>query len=108
MDDLERLADLLEQMNRVGNEIAQRIQRPALTGHLGEFIASRIFRIDLEASATSRSKDEHFRDGPLAGRSANVKCYPKIETLDIRPQGGWRGCSSGRQTWKRFSTRRPG
>ena len=32
--------------------------------------------------------DGHFADGPLAGRSVNVKFHPKLEgLLDIRPDG---------------------
>lgn len=65
-------------------ESSQFIKRPALTGHLGEFIASRVFAIDLEASATSRGMDGRFHDGAVAGRSVNIKCYPKLATLDIR------------------------
>jgi hypothetical protein len=84
MEDLQRLALLLKQMNTIGNEISKIIQRPALTGHLGEFIAGRIFDIDLEPSATSRGKDGRFRTGVLVGQTVNVKCYPKLESLDMR------------------------
>jgi hypothetical protein len=79
--ELNRLADLIRQMNRTGSEIAALIGRPALQGHVGEFIASRIFDIELETSATQRALDGHFRSGALAGRSVNVKWYGKRENL---------------------------
>jgi hypothetical protein len=47
------------------------------SGHLGEWIASQIFDIQLEASAVTAAVDGRFRGGPLAGRSANVKWYLK-------------------------------
>ena len=84
MDDLQQLSSLLKQMNVVGNQIAKLIERPALTGHIGEFIASRIFEIELERSATSRGKDGVFRTGTLLGKAVNIKYYPKLETLDMR------------------------
>ena len=84
MHDLKELASLLKQMNVIGNQISEVIKRPALTGHIGEFVAGRIFNIALERSATSRGKDGHFQDGPLAGKSVNIKYYPKLETLDMR------------------------
>lgn len=86
MDDFDRLATLLRKANELGEQISTIIRRPALTGHLGEFIASRVFCIDLEASANSRGIDGRFRDGPLDGRTVNIKCYLKLETLDINPQ----------------------
>ncbi len=72
-------------MNAIGEEITQIIRRPALTGHLGEFVASRVFEIVLEPSANSRGIDGRFRHGQLAGKSVNIKCYLKLETLDINP-----------------------
>lgn len=57
MDDLDQLAKLLRQHNQIGHQIAGLIGRPALTGHLGEFIASRIFGIELERSANAAGSD---------------------------------------------------
>src|SRR5882762_3230205 len=85
MDNLHRLSTLLREMNRVGDEITEIIRRPALTGHLGEFVSSRIFDIDLAAAANNRAIDGRFREGPLSGKSVNIKCYLKLETLDINP-----------------------
>ena len=65
---------------------ARIVGRPALIGHVGEFIASRIFRIELERVANARGFDGRFADGSLAGKTVNVKWYAKLEgMLDIRP-----------------------
>jgi hypothetical protein len=50
-------------------------------GHLGEWIAARIFSIDLESSASSAAIDGRFAAGPLAGRTVNIKWYLKREGL---------------------------
>jgi hypothetical protein len=86
MNDLDRLAALLREHNQIGEQISAVIGRPALTGHLGEFIASRVFEIELERSANATGYDGRFRDGDLIGRTVNVKCYLKLETLDINPK----------------------
>jgi len=86
MDDLARLAESIRTLNRVKHEIAAIIGRPAQIGHVGEYIASRIFDIVLEPSASSKGIDGNFVRGPLAGRSVNVKWYTKREfMLNITP-----------------------
>lgn len=85
MDDLEKLAALLQERNTVDLKISQVIKRPAIQGHIGEFIASRIFGIDLMASANNKAIDGYFTSGPLSGRSVDVKFYGKQEgVLDIK------------------------
>lgn len=74
-EDLARLAELLSQRNEVDRLISRLIGRPAAPGHLGEFIAARVFDLALEASASARAIDGRFMAGPLAGRSVNVKWY---------------------------------
>lgn len=62
------------------------IGRPAQIGHLGEYIASHIFDIQLEESAVSKSLDGYFKSGSVNGRSVNIKWYAKQEgLLDITP-----------------------
>jgi len=81
---LERLASLVHERNRVSEEIAAIIGRPALNGHIGEYLASRIFGIQLEFSATAKGIDGYFTEGSLKGKSVNVKLYGKKENiLDI-------------------------
>ena len=52
--DLAHLAGLIRRRNDIDAEIAAAIGRPALAGHIGEFIASEIFGIDLEPGAPER------------------------------------------------------
>jgi len=83
---LERLSSLVHERNRVSEEIAAIIGRPALSGHIGEYLASRIFGIRLEVSATAKGIDGYFMEGSLKGKSVNVKLYGKKENiLDISP-----------------------
>lgn len=76
---LPRLADLLRKRNALDAEIASLVGRPAEKGHVGEFIASEIFGIELFSSATHKGSDGVFREGRLAGKSVNIKWYPKKE-----------------------------
>lgn len=81
-----QLSSLLKKLNHIEAEIAQIIGRPAERVHIGEFVASEIFDIELHDSATHRGSDGVFRRGPLAGKSVNVKCYGKNEgILDMNP-----------------------
>ena len=80
------LAELIKKRNEIGTKITRVIGRPAIIGHVGEFIASRIFDIKLEESASSKAIDGYFRSGSLIGKSVNVKWYGKHESvLDITP-----------------------
>jgi hypothetical protein len=84
MEQLQQLAQLLMERNVLDARISTIIGRPAQLGHIGEYLAAAIFDLALHESATHRGSDGHFRSGPLAGRSVNVKWYPKLEgVLDI-------------------------
>jgi hypothetical protein len=86
MDDLIHLAKLIHMRNQTEREISALIGRPASIGHIGEFIASRIFNIVLEQSASHKSSDGYFADGALQGRTVNIKWYAFQEwLLDITP-----------------------
>ena len=89
MESLNELAELVRQRNAVSKEIAARIGRPALIGHVGEYIAARVFEIELNVAANARGLDGRFRSGPLSGRSVNIKWYGRQEgMLDLLPDGG--------------------
>ncbi|TDD94148.1 hypothetical protein [Actinomadura rubrisoli] len=79
MRKLEQIAELLSRRNAIDEQISAIIQRPMTSGHLGEWIASQIFDIKLEESATTTAFDGRFRSGPLQGRTVNVKWYLKQE-----------------------------
>lgn len=86
MERLTRLAELVKARNQVETEIAAIIGRPGSIGHVGEFIAAQIFAIKLEQSANVEGIDGHFTDGPLTGRTVNIKWYTKRGgILDINP-----------------------
>ncbi len=86
MNNLDKLANLLSEMNAIGDRISEITQRPATIGHTGKYIASAIFDIELEESAVAKGYDGHFRSGALAGKTVNIKWYGKLEyTLDITP-----------------------
>ena len=75
MESLQQLAQLVRRRNDVANEIAKAIGRPALLGHVGEYIASKIFDIRLQASASAKGIDGYFVAGSLEGKSVNIKWY---------------------------------
>ncbi|SNQ49788.1 conserved hypothetical protein [Frankia canadensis] len=79
--ELEQIADLLRQRNAVDERIAAVIGRPMTAGHLGEWIAARVFHVELEQSAVAAAIDGRFTTGPLQGRTVNVKWYLKRENL---------------------------
>jgi hypothetical protein len=86
MKKLERLAEFIHAKNKIDDEIAEIIGRPSLIGHVGEYIASEIFKIELEQSAVEKGIDGRFTQGLLKGQTVNVKFYAKRENLlDINP-----------------------
>ena len=83
MDDaaIAEVADLIRSRNTLDERIATVIGRPALLGHLGEWLAAEVFDIELEASASAKAIDGRFRSGPLAGKTVNVKTYGEREGM---------------------------
>ena len=74
---LQELGALLAERNQVDARIAALIQRPAQRGHIGEFIAKHVFRITECESASQKGIDGWFAEGPLRGKSVNMKFYGK-------------------------------
>ena len=84
---LDGLSALVARRNAVSTEIAAILGRPAQLGHLGEFVASVLFDIDLAPSANNKGFDGRFTQGLLAGKSVDVKTYAKREgIIDLRMQ----------------------
>lgn len=84
MENLYRLADLLLPRNRIDNQIAELIGRPAGKGNISEYIAARIFDIELHPVANRKGSDGRFSRGELAGRTVNIKYYSENEyKLDL-------------------------
>jgi hypothetical protein len=87
MEKLVHLAELIKKKNEIDSEIASIIDRPATIGHVGEYIASKLLKIQLEQSASQKGIDGYFVDGPLVGKSVNIKWYTKRSgLLDITPE----------------------
>ena len=84
LEAIQGLARLLGLRNRLDAEIGAILKRPMTHGHAGEWIASQIFDVELEHSASNAGIDGRFRSGPLAGRTVDVKWYLKHDSvLDI-------------------------
>lgn len=87
MEELRRLAQLLKERNSIDKGISHIINRPAEKGHIGEYIAQRIFKIKLEESAVHKGSDGRFSYGKLRGSTVNVKYYSKSQRmLDLKPE----------------------
>ena len=81
MDELAKIADLLKKRRQIDEDLSRIIRRPALPSHIGEFIASKVFSIRLELSATTKGVDGIFAEGPLKGNTVNIKMYGKQEGI---------------------------
>jgi hypothetical protein len=79
--ELAELAALLRERNALDAQLGRLLDRPVNTGSIGEWIAARIFDIELETAANVAGYDGHFTTGALAGRTVNVKAYTKLEGL---------------------------
>ena len=86
-EQLVQLAALIREHNAVMARISALIGRPALVGHVGEFIAAAVFDIELNPSASAKGHDGYFRaPSPLAGRSVNVKWGTVFDGgMDVSP-----------------------
>jgi hypothetical protein len=71
--ELHGLASYIKIRNVVDEEISRTIGRPAHAGHIAEFVAAAIFDIELMTNAAHKAIDGHFRSGPLAKKSVNIK-----------------------------------
>ncbi len=86
MSDLPFLASLLKSRNTVDSKIANIIGRPTHLQEVGEYIASVIFGIVLEDSATQKGSSGYVTRGPLAGRYVDIQWYIKRDgELNIKP-----------------------
>lgn len=90
MDDkiieMQKLADLIAYKNDIDGKVASIIKRPALIGHAGEYIASRILNVNLAESAAHKGSDGIFTQGVLCGKTVNIKWHTNHERiLDINP-----------------------
>jgi len=80
-EELAELARLIRTKNSADSKIARIVGRPALLGHVGEFIAARVFGIELHSSASAKGNDGVFKTGPIAGKTVNIKWYTTSDNL---------------------------
>jgi hypothetical protein len=73
MEELVHLADLIRIRNFVNSSVSRIINHPAEVGHIAEYLMGEIFQLKLHDSANTRASDGVFREGPLQGRTVNVK-----------------------------------
>jgi hypothetical protein len=66
---LHQIAELLHERNVIDERIAAIINRPMTAGHLGEWIAARIFGIELEPSVVAAAIDGRFTADPSPHRT---------------------------------------
>lgn len=59
--ELEQLAELVRAKNEADLSIARLLGRPALSGNIGEFVAARVFGIDLMQSGSHAGYDGVLR-----------------------------------------------
>jgi hypothetical protein len=84
--ELAELAALIRERNALDARLGRLLDRPAIQGHIGEWIAARIFDIELEEAANKAGYDGHFTTGEIQGKTVNIKAYGKAEgSLDIKP-----------------------
>lgn len=82
--ELEHLAELIRAKNEADLAIARLLGRPTLPGNIGEFVAARVFNIELMTSGSNAGYDGKFRAPPFAGKTVNIKTYSRNEwILDI-------------------------
>jgi hypothetical protein len=74
---MKRIAELLRERNTIDAEIVRITHRPMTSGHLGEWIAARVFDIEFEPTATATAIDGRLRSRSLRGRTVNIKWYLK-------------------------------
>jgi len=87
MKELEQLSKVIRMKNGADDEIARIIGRPALIGHTGEYVAAKVFNIELEQNAAHKAIDGRFTGGSLDGKTVNIKWYTKQEgILDVSPE----------------------
>lgn len=80
-DCLVDLANAVREKNVVDAEVARLLNRPALPGHFGEFVAARIFDVELHSDAAHPGSDGKLQRGPLKGKSVNIKYTTKHDGL---------------------------
>lgn len=78
---LAEFAALIRERNSIDVRIGAMLDRPTSIGNIGEWIAAKVFDIELTAAANTAAFDGHFTTGALAGQTVNVKAYGRHESM---------------------------
>ena len=73
MNNLSQLASLLKSRDTIDSKIAHIIGHPTGVQSVGEYIASVIFGVVLDASPEHKERDGRFTRGPLMGHTVDVQ-----------------------------------
>jgi hypothetical protein len=79
-EELDELAHLTHG-NDIDARIVRIIGRPMTSGNLGEYIAAKIFDLELESTVVTATIDGRVRSGPLAGNRQRQVGYLRREGL---------------------------
>jgi hypothetical protein len=79
--ELAELGALLRDRNALDARIGRLLDRPVNTRSIGDWIAARIFDIELETAANTAGYDGRFTTGGLTGRTVNIKAYTEHESM---------------------------
>jgi len=91
-DSVAAVARLVRARNEIDGEISRIINRPVLTGRLGDWLASQLFDIDFEPSA-SDGFHGRFASGSLAARTVDTRWLGARDgNLDLRSPAGLDFC----------------
>ena len=84
---LAELAELIGKRNEIEKRMSKIIDRPAEKGHIFEYMASQLFPIKLNKSASKGGYDGIFTDGDLNGKKVDIKYYAINQHLiDMNPE----------------------
>lgn len=72
---IEELGELIGKRNGIEEKISEIIDRPAEKGHIFEYIASQLFPIKLNKSASKGGYDGIFTGGDLNGKKVDIKFH---------------------------------
>ena len=87
MNSIGKLADLLKDRNKIDQQIAGIISRPAEKGHISEWIASKVFSIELNRNRNEKGYDGIFTEGSLKGKKVDIKYYTVNQhQIDLNPE----------------------
>lgn len=87
MDSIGKIADLLKDRNKIDQQITGIIGRPAEKGHISEWIASKVFPIELNRNKNEKGYDGIFSEGSLKGKKVDIKYYTVNQhQIDLNPE----------------------